>query len=433
MTSPDALLVLNAGTASVKFSLLDLAPDGTPANGITGQVEDIGAAPRFFAATANGTVLASSQLPRGQARDHTGTLDVIWGWLAAGGHTARLTAVGHRVIHGGNDYLHAVRIDDRVLERLARLTPLAPMQQPLALALVRQAMGLAPGVPHVACFDTAFHRTQPPVAQAYGLPRRLSHAGIRRYGFHGLSYEFIVEQLPLLDAGLASGRVVAAHLGAASSLCGLRDGRSVATTMGFSNLDGLVMATRSGTIDPSVLLYLMDEYHMDRQQLEDLLYHQSGLLGVSGLYGDIRRLLDSADARCQEAVDLYVYRINRELGSLVAALGGMDALVFTGGIGAGSAEVRSRILEAAAWTGVEWDPVANAAGGPRLSPPGARVSAWALPTDENLVIARQASALVALGTGMDRKAPTELRAETTSLAAVVGEPASDSRVDEASA
>jgi acetate kinase len=395
MPASRRLLVLNAGSSSLKFASYTVTPAG-PGSERSGQVEDIGGAPRLVVTDAAGGVLVSRTLGHGQASDHAGAFAVAWEWLADAALLSGVVAVGHRVVHGGDAYAGPVAIDAAVLARLDDLVPLAPLHQPQALAAIRAVADHLPGIPQVACFDTAFHQTQPDVARALALPRYFARSGVRRYGFHGLSYEYIVDRLAALDPATASGRVVVAHLGAGCSLCALAGGRSVATTMGFSTLDGLVMATRSGSLDPGVLLYLMDRHGLDHKALEDLLYHQSGLLGVSGLYGDVRRLLASNDARSREALELFVYRINRELGSLAAALGGLDGLVFTGGIGCGAAPIRAEVARLAGWLGVAVDPAANAAGGPRLSPAGARVAVWCLPTDENLVIARHAQRLLAL-------------------------------------
>ena len=398
------VLVLNAGSSSLKFAVYAVMPAG-PVVERAGQVEDIGGGPRLVVSDDAGGVLVSRTLAHGLASDHAGAFAVAWQWLAEAGCLAGVAAVGHRVVHGGDTYAGPVAIDAAVLARLDDLVPLAPLHQPQALAAIRAVADQLPGIPQVACFDTAFHQTQPDVARALALPRYFARAGVRRYGFHGLSYEYIVERLATLDPGTVAGRVIVAHLGAGCSLCALAGGRSVATTMGFSTLDGLVMATRSGSLDPGVLLYLMDHHGLDRKALEDLLYHQSGLLGVSGLYGDVRRLLASNDARSREAIELFVYRINREVGSLAAALGGLDGLVFTGGIGAGAAPIRAEVARLAGWLGVAVDPAANAAGGPRLSPAGSRVAVWCLPTDESLVIARHVQRLLALAPAAAAAAP----------------------------
>jgi len=281
------------------------------------------------------------------------------------------------------------------LGALKVLIPLAPLHQPHNLAAIEAVYQHAPQLPQVACFDTAFHRTQPPVAQLFALPRRYAQEGVRRYGFHGISYEYIASVLPGIDSRAAAGRTVVAHLGNGASMCALDGGQSVATTMGFTAVDGLPMGTRSGTLDPGVLLYLMDRDHLDARALERLLYQQSGLLGVSEISSDMRTLLASADPRAAEALDLFVYRIGRELGSLAAALGGLDALVFTGGIGENAAPIRARVCRDAAWLGLELDEVANDAGGPRLSRLDSRVTAWVIPTNEELMIARDTRRLLA--------------------------------------
>jgi acetate kinase len=297
-------------------------------------------------------------------------------------------AIGHRVVHGGAEYTEPVRVDAEVLEHLRRLVPLAPLHQPHHIAVIETLLERAPGLPQVACFDTAFHATQPWVAQEFGLPHEISERGVRRYGFHGLSYEYIAWVLPQFDRKAAAGRVIVAHLGSGASMCAIRAGTSVASTMGFSAAEGLMMGTRSGTLDPGVILFLMDEYKMDARAIEKLIYERSGLLGVSGISSDMRTLLASDDPRAREAVDLFVYRISRELGSLVAALKGVDSLVFTGGIGENSHVIRARICEDARWLGVELDRESNERGGPHVSRSQGAVSAWVIPTNEELVIAR---------------------------------------------
>jgi acetate kinase len=290
-------------------------------------------------------------------------------------------------------------VDDHVIAELDSLVPLAPLHQPHNLAAIRAVKQRAPSLTQVACFDTSFHRTQPSVAQQFALPRDLTAAGIQRYGFHGLSYEYIASQLPHIDAHAATGRTVVAHLGNGASLCALKDGISVATTMGFTPLDGLVMGTRCGAIDPGVLLYLMDRHGLDAHALEELLTHKSGLLGVSGISSDMRTLLDkeSSDARTAEAIALFVYRISRELGSMAAALGGLDAVVFTGGIGENAPSIRARVCDAAGWLGIEFDSADNERGGPKISHATGRVSVWVIPTNEELMIAQHTKLLLTPG------------------------------------
>ncbi len=319
---------------------------------------------------------------------HQRAIEFLFSWGRGGvlgGH--RIVAVGHRVVHGGMKLAGPARIDTRMLAELEALIPLAPLHQPHNLEAIRAVAQHAPEVPQVACFDTSFHRTQPTVAQAFALPSRYTGQGLRRYGFHGLSYEYIASVLSETDAKAAAGRAVVAHLGNGASMCALQGGRSVATTMSLTALDGLPMGTRCGAIDPGVLLYLMDQHGMDARALEQLLYHQSGLLGVSGISSDMRTLLESTDPRATEALDLFVYRIGRELGSLSAALGGLDALVFTGGIGENAVAIRARVCHDAAWLGLELDEEANGQGGPRISRPESPVTAWVIPTNEELMIA----------------------------------------------
>jgi acetate kinase len=286
-------------------------------------------------------------------------------------------------------------VDEALLARLQTFVPLAPLHQPHNLAPIRYVLERMPGVPQVACFDTAFHRVQPELAQAFALPEEITDRGVRRYGFHGLSYEYIASALPAIDPRAAAGKVVVAHLGNGASMCAILAGRSVATTMGFTAVDGLPMGTRSGSLDPGVILYLMDELKMDARAIEKLIYQQSGLLGVSGISSDMRALLSSDAPRAKLAVDLFVYRIGRELGSLAAALGGLDALVFTAGIGEHAVPIRERVLRDAAWLGIALDPAANAAGGPRISSATSRVPAYVVPTNEELMIARHTRHLLA--------------------------------------
>jgi acetate kinase len=392
---PDAILVLNTGSSSIKFSLFRGGGSDAELRSIfEGEVDGIGQASAHLVVSDPSGKRRSESLSGEGAGDHRAAIARVRVWLRDHGGVAGLVAVGHRVVHGGALYDAPVRVDKAVLEQLERLVPLAPLHQPHQLAAIRALAQDAPELPQIACFDTAFHRTQPALAQTLALPRELTDAGVRRYGFHGLSYEAIALALPGLAPEVADKRVVVAHLGNGASLCAMRGRRSVATTMGFSTLDGLVMGTRPGTLDPGVLLYLMDERGMDARQLEDLLYHRSGLLGVSGLSSDMRELLASTAAEAHEAMDLFVYRIARELGSLAAALGGIDALVFTGGIGENAAAIRARVCEDGGWLGIRLDEAANRAGGPRISAQGSAVSAWVVRTDENRMIARHVRTLL---------------------------------------
>ena len=389
----DAILVLNAGSSSIKFSVflergaaLDLF--------LGGQLEGLYTAPRFKVKDAAGAVVGERQWAAGEALGHDGAIAHLAGFLREQLGEHRLAAVGHRVVHGGLAYAAPVRLTAEIVGRLEQFIPLAPLHQPHNLKPVRLLLENQPLLPQVGCFDTAFHRNQPEVAQAFALPSAITDRGVRRYGFHGLSYEYIASVLPQVDPRAAAGRSIVLHLGNGASLCAIHGGRSVASTMGFTAVDGLPMGTRSGNLDPGVVLYLMDELKMDARAIEKLLYQQSGLLGVSGVSSDMRTLLASEEPRAKFAVELFVYRTGRELGSLAAALGGLDALVFTAGIGEHSAEIRERICRAAAWLGVELDPAANAAGGPRLSTGGSRVAAWVIPTNEELMIARHTRRLL---------------------------------------
>jgi acetate kinase len=383
----DTLLILNAGSSSLKFSIyLD---DTLPVSIVEGQFESLTFHPRFRACASADGLTWTHDWGEGVNLAHQGAIEylVTWGRSGVlGSH--RIAALGHRVVHGGTRFRGPVRIDAGTIAELEALVPLAPLHQPHNLAAIKAAAEIAPHLPQVACFDTSFHLSQPAVAQSFALPRRFADEGVRRYGFHGLSYEYIASILPDVDAGAAAGRTVVAHLGNGASMCAMRGGRSVATTMGFSALDGLPMGTRCGSIDPGVLIYLIDRHGMGARALEELLYQNSGLLGVSGVSSDMRSLLGSANPRAAEAIDLFVYRIGRELGSLSSALGGLEALVFTGGIGENAAPIRSRVCRDAAWLGLELDEDANALGGMKISAPGSRVSAWVVPTDEESVIAR---------------------------------------------
>lgn len=391
----DAILVLNAGSSSLKFSVFFNAARAAPELALRGQIEDLLGEPHFVAHTADGDMVGESALRAATPLGHQGAADYLLDWLEDRLGEQRLVAAGHRVVHGGREFCSPVRVDAAVLDALERLVPLAPLHQPHNVAAMRAVAARAPALAQVACFDTAFHAAQPSLAQAFALPRRVTDKGLRRYGFHGLSYEYIAHLLPSVDRRAASGRTVVAHLGNGASMCALAAGRSIASTMGFTALDGLPMGTRCGAIDPGVLLYLLEHERMDARALEKLLYHESGLLGVSGISSDMRALLASTDARAADAVDLFVYRIVRELGSLAAALEGLDALVFTAGIGENAAPIRARACRAAAWLGVELDENANARGGPRISRPGSRVSAWVLPTNEELMIALHTRAVLA--------------------------------------
>ena len=393
----EAILVLNAGSSSIKF-LLFAERNGKLDAVVRGQVEGLYTAPRFAARGADGKPLAEKSWGEGASLGHDGAVAYLADFLRGQGGGLELAAVGHRVVHGGMEYAQPVRLDSGVVAALEKLIPLAPLHQPHNLAPIRSLIERRPGLPQIACFGTAFHATNPDVSRRFAIPVELHDAGVRRYGFHGLSYEYVASTLPMHDARAAGGKTVVCHLGNGSSLCALQGGRSVASTMGFTAVDGLPMGTRCGAIDPGVLLYLMDQRGMGSRAIEKLLYSQSGLLGVSGISSDMRKLLGADDPRAKLAVDLYVYRIRRELGSLAAALGGLDALVFTAGIGENSAVLRERICWDAAWLGVELDCAANEKGGPRISAGGSAVSAWVIPTNEELMIAKHTQRLLARST-----------------------------------
>jgi acetate kinase len=379
----DALLVLNAGSSSLKFSLFASEPIDVR---LHGEIEGIGGAANFFARDSRETTLGERRWS--ESLGHNEALEFLLDFLPSASAYDRLAAVGHRVVHGGRGFSGPVLINSEILAELDKLVCLAPLHQPHCLAAIRAVSMLDVSLPQVACFDTSFHRSQPPVAQAFALPASITSRGVQRYGFHGLSYEYVASVLPELDARAATGRTIVAHLGAGSSLCALSAGRSVATTMGFTALDGLPMGTRCGSLDPGVVLYMIDQLGMTTREVEHMLYRESGLAGVSGVSGDMRDLMASDKSAARAAIDLYVYRIGREIGSMAAALGGLDALVFTAGIGEHHPAIRAGICNAARWLGVELDGRANESNGPRISSESSRVSAWVIPTDEERVIAK---------------------------------------------
>mgnify|MGYP001127173478 CR=1 FL=1 len=389
----DAIVVVNAGSSSLKFSVFAQKGDDLQLV-MRGQAEGLQTAPRFVAKNASGETISTHAWAEGTPLGHDSALEHIVSFLREKAQGLSLKGIGHRVVHGGLKYAQPVRMDSAVLKDMEQFIPLAPLHQPHNLAAIRLMLERLPGVPEVACFDTAFHGTVPEVAQLFALPPRFAAAGIRRYGFHGLSYEYVASVLPTLDARAAAGRTVVFHLGNGSSMCALEGGRSVATTMGFTAVDGLPMGTRTGAMDPGVLLFMFDELGMSVRDVERLLYHESGLLGMSGISSDVRDLLASDAAAAQLALDVFVYRARRELGSLVAALGGLDAVVFTAGIGENQPEIRRRICQGAAWLRLEFDDAANAGHGPRISAAGSRVSAWVVRTDEETMIARHVDRLL---------------------------------------
>lgn len=390
----DVILVLNAGSSSIKFSAYKI-DQGRPELDLHGKIEEIYTAPCFIARDASGESIGAKQWGAETCLGHEGAIAYLGEFLRSHRDGRRLVAVAHRVVHGGAEFSSPVRVDAQVTEKLERLIPLAPLHQPHNLKPIRTIAERQPQLPQFACFDTAFHHDQPEVARAFALPAAIAAHGVRRYGFHGLSYEYIARELPRVEPKAEAGRVVVAHLGNGASMCALQAGKSVSSTMGFTAVDGLPMGTRCGSLDPGVILYLLDELKMDTRAVEKLLYQQSGLLGISGISSDMRVLLESDDPAARFAVDLFVYRIGRELGSLAATLKGIDALVFTAGIGQNAAEIRERVCRDAAWLGVELDPAANNAGGPRISTSSSNVSVWVIPTNEELMIARHAWTLLA--------------------------------------
>jgi acetate kinase len=383
----NSILVLNAGSSSLKFSLFL-----QQANALTllygGQLEGLYTAPHFKAKDASGAVMAEKYWEQGEALGHDGAIAYLTTFLREHSGGQPLFAVGHRVVHGGSEYAAPVKLTNAIAAELEKLCPLAPLHQPHNLKPIRLLLESNPALPQVACFDTAFHHTQPDVARAFALPESITGKGVRRYGFHGLSYEYIASVLPEVAPAIAQKRVAVLHLGNGASLCGIHNGKSVATTMGFTALDGLVMGSRCGNLDPGVMLYLMDELKMDARAIEKLLYQQSGLLGVSGISSDMRELMESTDPKAAFAVELFVYRIVRELGSLAAAMGGIDALVFTAGIGENAAAIRERVCNSVAWLGLTLDTVANQTRKVCISTADSRVSVWVIPTNEEWMIAR---------------------------------------------
>ncbi len=390
----DAVLTINAGSSSLKFAVYHIAAGGQPGLAARGQIEGIGSAPHFAAVDAAGNGLVDRRFPDDRSAGHAEFFRVLGGWLRENFADTEMIGVGHRVVHGGVDYAQPVRVDPVVIEKLTALVPLAPLHQPHNLAGIRALAALRPELPQVACFDTAFHRAHPEVADWFALPRRFYDEGIRRYGFHGLSYEFIARALPEVAPAIADGRVVVAHLGSGASMCAMQGGRSIDSTMGLTALDGLPMGTRCGALDPGVVLHLLRAHGLDADAIERLLYHECGLLGVSGISNDMRDLLASADPRAAQAIELFVWRIGRELGALSATLGGLDGLVFTAGIGERSAEIRARVCARAGWLGIELDDAANRAGGPKISGATSRVAVYAIPTDEEQMIARHTLAVL---------------------------------------
>jgi acetate kinase len=392
----DYAVVLNAGSSSLKFCIYRRSRDANWRLEARGLLEGIGTSPRLSVRDGADAVISAQGLEPDAVRDGAAALGVLADWMRSTYGGARVLGVGHRVVHGGAAFTGPTVVTPDVVEQLRTLIPLAPLHQPYNIAAIEAVSARLPGVPQVACFDTSFHRSQPPVAQLVPLPRELRDRGVRRYGFHGLSYEYIASVLPAVAPDIANGRVIVAHLGSGASLCAMRDRVSVDSTLGFTALDGLCMGTRPGALDPGVVLYLFQQLQLTAKAVETMLYKKSGLLAISGTSNDMRDLLSSRDPSAQLAVEYFVYRAAKEIGALAAVLGGADALVFTAGIGENSAEIRRRICEASAWLGLELDDEANRSNQTRISSGRSRVSAWVIPTNEELVIARHTGALLGL-------------------------------------
>jgi acetate kinase len=387
-------LVLNSGSSSLKFALFRTAADCDWPIAARGNIEGIGTSPKMAVRDDTGSAMSTPKLSA-TVRDAGAALEYVFAWLRGTFTGARLVGVGHRVVHGGPHHAKPALVTPEVLAELRQLVPYAPLHQPYNLAAIEAVARHQPDVPQVACFDTGFHRTFPAVAKLVPLPGDVRHEGIERYGFHGLSYEYIASVLPQVAPTVASGRVIVAHLGSGASLCALRAGQSAESTMSFTALDGLCMGTRPGTVDPGVILYLFQGLGLSVKEVETILYKRSGLLGISGVSNDMRDLLASSAAAARLAVDYFVYRAVKEVGALAAVLGGLDALVFTAGIGENSPEIRRRICEACAWLGVELDREANTANAACISGESSAVSAWMIPTNEELMIARHTGRLLA--------------------------------------
>jgi acetate kinase len=391
----DYAVIVNAGSSSLKFAVFRRPSGDAWRIEVRGQIEGIGTKPQFSAKNTDNQSIADRQLD-GSIKDGRTALGFVADWLRERYGGAHVCGVGHRVVHGGARYTRPTIVTPEVLEDLRGLIPLAPLHQPYNLAAIEAVWERLPGVPQVACFDTSFHRGQPAVAEIVPLPREIRDRGVQRYGFHGLSYEYIASVLPSVAPEIAGGRVIVAHLGSGASMCAMKDGKSLDSTLGFTALDGLCMGTRPGAVDSGVILYLFQELGLSPKDVETILYKKSGLLGISGISNDMRALLASSEAEARLAVDYFVYQAAKQIGALAAVLGGVDGLVFTAGIGENSPEIRQRICEASAWLGIDVDKNANARKGPRISSDASRVSAWVIPTNEELMIARHTGALLGL-------------------------------------
>ena len=391
----DYALVLNAGSSSLKFCVFQRPPAENWRLEARGQIEGIGTSARLSVKDANGESLANQKLDAG-VRDGRDAVAELATWLRSNYGGSRVLGVGHRVVHGGSRFDKPTVLDPQILAELHQLVPLAPLHQPYNLAAIEAAIERLPGVPQVVCFDTSFHRGQPEVAELIPLPRDLREAGLQRYGFHGLSYEYIASVLPDVAPEIANGRVIVAHLGSGASLCALKNRKSIDSTLGFTALDGLCMGTRPGALDPGVVLHLFQGLKLSAKEVETLLYKKSGLLGISGISNDMRDLLGRSEPEAQLAVDYFIYRAAKEIGALTAVLGGLDGIVFTAGIGENSPEIRKRICQASAWLGVEVDDAANGKATPKISTAQSKVSVWVIPTNEELMIARHTGSLLRL-------------------------------------
>jgi acetate kinase len=391
----DYALVINAGSSSLKFFVLVKPKKEWWQIASKGQIDGIGTAPHLKSKDAEGKVQVDRDLDS-SVNDGKKAVTELADWLRSMYGGSHVLAVGHRVVHGGPKFTTAQIITPEVLDELRRLVPLAPLHQPFNITAIEAAMERLPDVLQVACFDTSFHRGQPTVAEVVPLPRELCRQGLQRYGFHGLSYEYIASVLPEVAPEIAHGRVIVAHLGSGASLCALSGGKSVESTLGYTALDGLCMGTRPGAIDPGIILYLVQNLQLSAKEIETILYKKSGLLGISGISNDMRDLLNSKDPAAELAIDYFVYEATKQIGAMAAVLGGIDGLVFTAGIGENSPEIRARLCRSSAWLGIEFDEAANASRGPRISTPGSKVSAWVIPTNEELMIARHTGRLLGL-------------------------------------
>ena len=394
----DYALVLNAGSSSLKFCVFHLPSGERWHLAARGQIEGIGTAPQISAKDEDGNVLVKETLDGNKVRDGQDAIDVLAAWLKSKWGGSRVLGVGHRVVHGGARFSKPTVVNHQTLAALYELVPLAPLHQPYNLAAIEAVFERLPDVPQVACFDTSFHRGHEAVAELIPLPREIRQTGVARYGFHGLSYEYIASVLPQVAPEIAAERVVVAHLGSGASLCALKNGKSVDSTMGFTSIDGICMGTRPGAIDAGAVLYLFQNLNLSAKEVETILYKKSGLLGISGISNDMRDLLGRSEPEARLAVDYFVYRVAKEIGALAAVLGGIDALVFTAGIGENSPEIRRRICEASRWLGIELDEAANDEKALRISAPNSRAAAYVISTNEELMIARHTGRLLGIST-----------------------------------